>query len=56
MWRDEGGGYTNAEKAGDIVDVYAEYIDLIRGFRDQRASAPSFTRSSPTWKPRSTAC
>jgi len=45
MWFvDRGGGYTNAASAEDLVNLYAEFIEKIRRFRDEQGlSAAVYT-------------
>ncbi|MCA9238469.1 MAG: hypothetical protein KDA44_23520, partial [Planctomycetales bacterium] len=34
-WQAQGWGYTNAQNAEELENLYAQYADLLRGFKDQ---------------------
>ncbi len=44
-WRPTGGGYTNVKTGGDLEELYGEFANQLKGFRDQRGmSAAVYTQ------------
>lgn len=45
MWVDQGGGYTNVTSPEALVDLYAEFVGKLKGFRDENGlSAAVYTQ------------